>query len=276
MKRFATLSLFLLLVAAARPCAAITNGEVDEHNLFPEVGAFLLIHPPIDQPDLPVPRIFGSGTLIGSRLILTAGHVTEAIEFNVAMGRLEPDDFRISFGANAFDPATWLEIDSVVTHPEFAFKEPDWHDVGVAILKEPVLDVEPVTLATEGFLEKLSSAGALNSSHTTFTVVGYGDTLLFPPPTTVLRDGLRRFGSQVFLSLQGPLPWLLLYQNPATGDGGIGAGDSGGPVFWIGDDGTRVLVALNSRGAAPGPALAYRLDVPQALDFIDFVRFVVD
>ena len=276
MKRLAILSVLTLLLAAARPCVAITNGTVDEHNLFPEVGAFLLIHPPSDQPDLTVPRIFGSGTLIDSRLILTAGHVTEAIEFNVAMGRLEPDDFRISFGANAFDPATWKEIDTVITHPEFAFEEPDWHDVGVAILKEPVLDVQPATLATAGFLKELSAAGALNSSRAAFTVVGYGDTLLFPPPRPVQRDGLRRFGTQVFLSLQGPLPWLLLYQNPATGDGGIGAGDSGGPVYWIGDDGTRILVALNSRGAAPGPALAYRLDIPQALDFLDFVRFVVD
>ena len=101
--------------------------------------------------------------------------------------------------------------------------------------------------------------------------MGYGDTLLFPPPTPVMRDGLRRFGAQRFLSLQGPLPWLLLYQNPATGHAGVGAGDSGGPVFWINDDGTRTLVALSSRGAAPRPALAYRLDIPQALDFLAFV-----
>jgi hypothetical protein len=106
--------------------------------------------------------------------------------------------------------------------------------------------------------------------------VGYGDTLLFPPPTPVLRDGLRRFGTQAFLSLQSPLPWLLLYQNPATETGGIGAGDSGGPVFWIDEDGTRILVALSSRGAAPGPALAYRLDIPQVIDFIEFVQFVLD
>lgn len=276
MQRFATLSLSLLLLAAARPCAAITNGTVDEHNLFPEVGAFLLIHPPSDQPDLPVPRIFGSGTLIGPSLVLTAGHVTEAIEFNISIGRLKPDDFRLSFGRDSFDPATWLEIDAVITHPEFAFKEPDWHDVGLAALKEPVLDIEPATLAMEEFLDKLSERGKLSSTHATFTVVGYGDTLLFPPPTPVLRDGLRRFGTQAFLSLQSPLPWLLLYQNPATETGGIGAGDSGGPVFWIDEDGTRILVALSSRGAAPGPALAYRLDIPQVIDFIEFVQFVLD
>ena len=76
MKQFAILALSLLLLVTVRPCAAITNGAVDEHGLFPEVGAFLLIHPPSDQPDLPVPRIFGSGTLIGPALMLTAGHVT--------------------------------------------------------------------------------------------------------------------------------------------------------------------------------------------------------
>src|SRR5262245_40341790 len=93
MKQFATTVFVLLILVAARPSAAITNGDVDEHNLFPEVGAFLLIHPPSDQPDLPVPRIFGSGTLIGPSLVLTSGHVTEAIEFNISIGRLRPDDF---------------------------------------------------------------------------------------------------------------------------------------------------------------------------------------
>jgi hypothetical protein len=272
MKPSSSLSLALLILAAARPCAAITNGEMDEDNLFPEVGAFLLIHPPIDDPDLPVPRIFGSGTLIGPTLMLTAGHVTEAIEFNIAIGRLELDDFRISFGVDSFDPATWREIDSVITHPDFAFEEPDWHDVGIVVLHDEVVGVEPAKLAVEGYLAELSERGALNSDHAPLLVVGYGDTLLFPPPTPVLRDGLRRFGTQQFLSLQGPLPWLLLYQNPATGDGGVGAGDSGGPVFWIDADGTRTLVALTSRGPAPGPALAYRVDIPTALDFIAFVQ----
>jgi hypothetical protein len=122
----------------------------------------------------------------------------------------------------------------------------------------------------------LSEHGALNSDHVPLLIVGYGDTLLFPPPTPVLRDGLRRCGTQQFLSLQGPLPWLLLYQNPATGDGGVGAGDSGGPVYWIEADGTRTLVALSSRGPAPGPALAYRLDIPTALDFIAFVQALLE
>jgi hypothetical protein len=276
MKPFSTVSMALLVLAAARPCAAITNGEVDEDHRFPEVGAFLLVHPPSDDPDLPVPRIFGSGTLIGPDLMLTAGHVTEAIEFNIAIGRLQPDDFRISFGVDSFDPATWLEIDNVLTHPEFAFEEPDWHDVGLVLLQEEVLGVEPAKLVGEGYLAELSEHGALNSDHVPLLIVGYGDTLLFPPPTPVLRDGLRRCGTQQFLSLQGPLPWLLLYQNPATGDGGVGAGDSGGPVYWIEADGTRTLVALSSRGPAPGPALAYRLDIPTALDFIAFVQALLE
>jgi hypothetical protein len=47
-------------------------------------------------------------------------------------------------------------------------------------------------------------------------------------------------------------------------------------VFWIKADGTRTLVALNSRGPAPGPALAYRVDIPQAIDFINFVRLLLE
>lgn len=37
-------------------------------------------------------------------------------------------------------------------------------------------------------------------------------------------------------------------QNLATGSGGTGFGDSGGPTFWVDTDGSLVLVAVTSGG----------------------------
>ena len=61
-----------------------------------------------------------------------------------------------------------------------------------------------------------------------FPVVGYGDTLSWPPPETSFS-----FERQLALSeYRALLPaWLRLSQNQATGDSGTCDGDSGGPAF---------------------------------------------
>ena len=109
-----------------------------------------------------------------------------------------------------------------------------------------------------------------------FTVAGYGTSLDWPPPEIVDADGWRRFAQTEYLTLtQG---WLFTQQNPATGNGGTGFGDSGGPTFWIADGGTHVLVALTSRGNlnCVSTNIAWRVDLAETLDFIEDVIATVE
>lgn len=259
---------------------AITFGEVDTTNRFPSVGALVITRPPTDIPELEVPRISASGTLIHPRVLLTAGHVTATYEYRLANGTITLDDLRVSFGADAFDATTWLEIEAVVTHPDFSFVPVSdffFSDVGLVILKEPV-DLPCVTLAPSGFLDDLNAAGLLrdDGKAAEFLQVGYGSTLSFPPPQDFAGDGLRRFVFSPYQNLHDA--WLFTNQNPAAGFGGGGFGDSGGPRYWVAPDGTLVQVAINSRGPQQWLAvdIAYRIDRQDVLEFIDLVVTLVD
>ncbi len=67
--------------------------------------------------------------------------------------------------------------------------------------------------------------------------------------------------------------WLHLLQNPATGNGGVSWGDSGGPAFWIAPDGTRAVVAVTIWSASNlGTSFHWRVDLPETLDFIDQIN----
>jgi hypothetical protein len=244
---------------------AITGGQVDQNNTYNNVGALVF-----QTPDLGT-IVGGSGTLIHPRVFLTAGHCTGFLQVNPS---LLPFSF-ITFGKDALDPTTWHEIEAVFTHPDFEYhpmgNNPHLNDVGVIILKEPIYDLPLAKLPYEGFLDHLKAAQLLREPGqrgTPFTVVGYGSTLDWPPPVSVPADGSRRFAQSDYLVLTQA--WLFTLMNPATGNGGTGYGDSGGPAFWVDTDGTLVLVALTSRGDPNLVAtnIAWRVDIPETLDFI--------
>jgi hypothetical protein len=219
------------------------------------------------------PIIAGSGVLIHPRVLLTAGHVTADIEAAIASGLFRIDDGRISFGADSFDPSTWVDVADVMMHPDFSLlPESRSHDVGVVLLSEPV-NLPCAALPNPGLLDALQAAGLLRDQGVTtrFINVGYGATLQFPPPDFTPGDGLRRFSISDYRALENV--WLHQNVNPATGNGGTGYGDSGGPHFWVAPDGELVLVALQSRGDPELVSLnkAYRLDIAEALNFVEFV-----
>src|SRR5262245_27229194 len=81
---------------------AITFGEVDATNRFSNVGAIVAVQ---DS------SVVGSGILIHPRILLTAGHITDNIEFLIENGLATHDDGRVSFGVDATDPSTWHEIE---------------------------------------------------------------------------------------------------------------------------------------------------------------------
>lgn len=254
----------LALAVFVVPAAAITWGEKDTTGRYPNVGTILA-------------RISGavyqwcSGTLIDKRVFLTAGHCTVNLPTYLASALVQ--EIHVSFDADPFADGTWHDVTSVITHPEFSFKpRSNWHDNGVLILKDPVSDITPATLPNEGFLDQLKGEGALgNGTHgAKFTVVGYGASLTFPPPVPY-RNDVRQFALSEFRAL---LPaWLRMSQQGRTGDGGTCYGDSGGPTFWEGPDGDRILVATTTWGDLPCVTSGFnqRIDVASALTFIQGV-----
>ena len=270
MNQFIMSGLVLSLVAmTAGPADAITFGQIDVDDQFPNVGAIVIARPGRE------PVLICSGTLIHPRLFLTAGHCTRFLNQAFSAGLLTPDEVRIGFGTNALaDTKLWQEIDYVVTDPQFGIaNDRDLHDQGLIILKESVLDRPSAVLADLGFLNELNAAGLLreNGTASRFVAVGYGFSLDFPPPEEVAIDGWRRFVLSQFQCLQNA--YLILNQNPkATDGGGIATNDSGGPMFWIADDGTPVLVAVNFYADPERVAIGwgYRVDLPDGRSFIDF------
>jgi len=260
MKRVGTLvGLVLILSVMAVPVGAITWGQPDtEHT---NVGAMV-----VDWPGYG-PWQVCSGTLIHPRVFLTAGHCTEGWEGTGV------ETFWVNFDQDALNETTLLEVEEVITHPDYWWgPSSNPHDVGALILAEPVTGIEPANLPPLGFLDQLQAEGKLNQGKTKakFTLVGYGGTLDWPPPQVTYEDQ-RQFSVSEYRALLKA--WLRISQNQAAGDGGTCYGDSGGPAFWTEPDGTEILVGVTSWGDAQcvSSGFNYRVDIPDTLDFIDSV-----
>ncbi len=253
---------------------AITDGQVDGKNIYANVGAVVLV-----ASDGSAAMVAFSGILIHPRVFLTAGHCT------VLAGTPMPPGFSrayVTFDADAFNAPTTRQypLGAIITHPDYnPIHNQSCNDVGAIILSEPVCGVPLAKLPREGFLDDLKAAGLLREPGecgTPLTVAGYGATRTWPPPGIVDGDGWRRFAQSDYLALTPG--WLYNLTNPATGNGGIGFGDSGGPAFWVGADGALTLVALTGHADPNLLAInvAWRVDIPETLEFIDWVISMVE
>lgn len=251
----------LALAVWAAPALAITWGQPDTDNVYRNVGAFMINSPTYGW--YPI----CTGTLVHERVFLTAGHCTDYVEYLLAIGRIGPGDVAVSFD---YDPLTKgakrLPVAQVITHPDYYWgPQSDPHDVGALVLERRVRNIAPAALPAPGFLNQLDDEGTLKGA--TFLVAGYGGTLSWPPPEITYEDK-RQYAYSEFRALTAA--WLRMSQQGATDDGGTCYGDSGGPAFWVGPDGSLVLVGITSWGDAQcvSSGFDYRVDTPQTLDFV--------
>ena len=200
----------------------------------------------VDDSEKPVQLLaFASGTLIRSRVMVTAGHFTAPVK---ALGGMPPmtREFASFSPIDARDPSTWIPVVAQATHPSMphcppppqcdptveilvAPLEPGIADVGLVFLQRAPANVKPAGLAAPGTLDR--SEGART------TIVGYGTTS--PRPQDVATDawpwdGKRRIRPSAVRRMVDDT-WGL-WSIPSY----VCSGDSGGGIF---------LTARSSRAA---------------------------
>jgi secreted trypsin-like serine protease len=294
------LAALALLVVAAAPAQAITNGEPDngEH---PMVGELLLYIPDDVDPRFNDPGTWYtcSGTLLDADTVVTAGHCTYGVGRNgtsttagggsgsggndVWISFSEAPDFDILPPSSTFAPdhnadryqawsaalnasPEWHHA-TAIPHPQY---DPDaffLHDAGVLQL------LEPAPMNQYGRLPSLALLDTLAKDKSqTFTAVGYG--LEESGPHTALGGDTRRKAEVMLVNLNGvygagkgiAAKFSSNLGKPHTG--GTCFGDSGGPIF---QDDTTVVTAVTSFGISEtcrDGGGAYRLDQPDDLGFI--------
>jgi len=242
---------FALLVGSG---AASAQTTVDVENIYSNVGVIMVWR--VDDSEKPVQLLaFASGTLIRSRVVVTAGHFTAPVK---AMGGLPPmtRQFASFSPMDARDPSTWIPVVAQVTHPSMphcppplgcdptdeilvAPLEPGIADVGLVFLEHAPADIKPAMLAAPGTLNRSEGANT--------TIVGYG---IVSPPDKGLAvnawpwDGKRRIRTSAVRKIVDET-WAL-WAIPSY----VCFGDSGGGIFVAAPSGRAadVLVANVSDG----------------------------
>lgn len=256
----ATILTSTLLLETISTVFAITNGQPDTGNDYPYV---CLVVADIDG----APAYRGTGVLISPTVVLTAGHLTDGasgarVWFDPVV---EGNPDYPGGGPSAIEGTPY-------THPDYCLGcgpgLPSFltHDVGIVVLEEPVTNIEPAQLPSEGFVDELGMMTDVDQ-------VGYGVQYQVKgdhgPPYWV-GEKIRYYAPAQFISSHDVFSdeFIKLTANPAKGKGGTSFGDSGGPILLGGTD---IIVGLTSWGTnynCKGISFASRIDTAVVLDWI--------
>jgi Trypsin len=266
-KTYALLALVLAMLVFGTPAGAITgNFQADNTHTYVGLIAFY------DKNDEFTHRC--SGSLITARVVLTAGHCTDA-STGATHARLW---FQQDAGAD-FDPVTGTPaksgypVTSDVTSSHlynygYFAGLPNTKDAGLIVLDEPITDTDQASLvksygaiASVGSLDRLATRRG--QQERTFIASGYGLTRNSPVGSKVISFRSRLMATEQLVNLGNS--WtdgfnIQLTANPGGGKGGTCGGDSGGPLLY---DGTNTIVAVNSFGLnewCRGVDFMYRVD----------------
>ena len=267
--RFASLALVLAAVAggcrsdlptaAPDPAAGaphfITYGDLDGGD-HPYVGLMVAL----DRAGNPLWRC--SGTLLSSRVYLTAGHCTEAPAASAQIWFAADVDSGIP--GNGY-PTKGDIGGKTYTHPDFNSSTFYTADVGVVVLDHPHRVREYGTLPELNELEALATSRGLEN--VTFTAVGYGLQRINPVFEESARVRMTATPHLVQINTGFTGSYSVLLSNNAS-TGGTCFGDSGGPNF-IGDSnvvGGVTSFAINGNCAGTGGV--FRLDRAAALNWV--------
>jgi trypsin len=254
----ATAAVVTLAVATA-PIKAITDGALDG-NRHPYVG-LMVAH---SADGTPLWRC--SGTLLSSRLFLTAGHCTEA---PAAHAEIWFDaDVEHGIPGNGY-PFKGDASGRVYTHPNYDPRAFFRFDLGVVVLSKAYEVGQYGALPALDVLDKL--AKQRGQQDVSFTAVGYGLQQSFPDQASFLEHNqrVRMLATPNLLQINTGFTGdfsILLSNNANTG--GTCFGDSGGPNF-IGD--SNVVGGVTSfgiNGNCAGTGGVYRVDRADDLNFL--------
>ena len=258
-------SMALAILLAGGVAQAIINGEPDRGaEAHPYVGALVTVPPSGEFEGQRIPVC--SGTLISSRVFLTAGHCTDFLMKKKLPSYVSLDP--------TYKPGASKVIKATPhSHPKFcdAAKEGcPRYDVGVVVLKKSVRKATYGALPDAGLVHTLKEGKRL-------TTVGYGargfDLVGKSPLQPQPRPLDDRYSATVrLLSTNEAVGEMFVNTTGVSLIKGKGQsachGDSGGPLFMPDQ---QTIVGVTSRGSprvCRGPVYYQRMDLPGVLKWV--------
>ncbi|GAA1660733.1 S1 family peptidase [Microbacterium lacus] len=253
----ATIAALALVVLAASPASAITDGSPDGE-AHPYVGLM------VAQDDAGNPMWRCSGTLISPTVYVTAGHCTFGADHVEIwfQSNLEPTPATYGY------PFTGQVGGTPYTHPQYDDAAFYLYDLGVVVLDEPV---QMATYGALPGLDQLDQFANKTKKDATFTAVGYGLQKSFPDATAYKNSALktRMVSTPKLISINTGYTGdgsLILSNNANTG--GTCSGDSGGPNFLGSSNVIAGVTSFGKNSTCAGTGGVYRIDRADDLAFI--------